>query len=368
MDVVTHRDLDQAAATLHRDRLPRGKMVSMTSTAHDRAVQAARTLVNYTRRSGRWVTPTGEGWQPALAIEALLDVHILTGDPFYLTFVRRSFARYRGRRSRFYDDDGWYLNAWLRAHRVTGEVTYLDEATALFQSFSEAWDDTCRGGVWWTHERTYKNAITNELFLLAAARLHQAAPEHGYLEWARRAWTWFSESGMINHDNLVNDGLDGNCVNNGQPVWTYNQGVILSGLVELSRATGDDRYLAPAHRIAGAAVRGLVGRAGILTERGEPDRCDGNQMVFKGVFTQGLARLYEADPDSGADYWSFLATNVDRLWHTGRDRLGRFGLTWSGRSDRYNAATHISGCLLIGSVALLVSNTSPGGREYGAGT
>jgi predicted alpha-1,6-mannanase (GH76 family) len=329
----------------------------MASSAVDRCAEATTILLRYTRRSGRWVTPTGEGWQPALAIEALLDAHLVSGEPSYLTFVERSFARYRYRRSRFYDDDGWYLNAWLRAYRVTGERAYLDEAVSLFSRLTGAWDETCRGGVWWTQDRTYKNAITNELFVLSAARLHQVIPNSGYLDWAVRAWQWFSASSMINNGQLVNDGLDGNCANNGQTTWTYNQGVILSALVELHRATGDNRYLEPAHRIAAAAIRTLVNRVGILTEPGEPDRCDGNQLVFKGIFTQGLARLYDSGRLAGAEYGSFLTTNADRLWHTGRDRLGRFGLTWSSRSDRYNAATHISGCLLIGSVALLAAPT-----------
>src|SRR5258705_3762940 len=133
---------------------------------------ADRLLVFFNQRTGRWAGPAGEAWQPALAVEAILNVYARTSVPSYLTVVRRSFARYRGRRSRFFDDDGWYLNAWLRAYEVTGEQRYLDEASSLFTRMTQAWDDRCGGGLWWHEDRNYKNAITNELFLLSATRLH----------------------------------------------------------------------------------------------------------------------------------------------------------------------------------------------------
>ena len=38
---------------------------------------------------------------------------------------------------------------------------------------------------------------------------------------------------MINSANMVNDGLTSGCVNNGQPAWSYNQGVILDALAQV---------------------------------------------------------------------------------------------------------------------------------------
>jgi hypothetical protein len=56
-------------------------------------------------------------------------------------------------------------------------------------------------------------AITNELFLCIAARLHLRCGR--YDGDARRAWEWFARSGLVNERNLVNDGLRADCRNNG---------------------------------------------------------------------------------------------------------------------------------------------------------
>jgi rhamnogalacturonyl hydrolase YesR len=61
-------------------------------------------------------------------------------------------------------------------------------------------------------------------------------------------------SGMINRQNLVNDGLDQKCRNNGKTVWSYNQGVLIGGLVELYHSTKDKRLLHQAEAIASATI------------------------------------------------------------------------------------------------------------------
>jgi predicted alpha-1,6-mannanase (GH76 family) len=316
-----------------------------------------RLLAFFKRYSGRWKTPTGEAWQPALAIDAVVNTYERTRDITYLKVIEKSFARYRGRRSHYYDDDGWYLNAWLRAYDVTGDRKYLDEAQALFAGMTQAWDDVCGGGLWWNKDRGYKNAITNELFLLAAARLHRRAGngtgDGSYHDWALREWNWFNASGMINSSHLVNDGLDGSCANNGRTTWSYNQGVILGGLVELWRITGDGGYLVRARQIADAAIDTLVDADSILKDPGEPERCSGDALIFKGIFVQGLARLYNADRASRPAYWAFLNANADSVWNASRGWRNGIGSAWAGPAGRPNAATQASASLLLGGIALL---------------
>lgn len=59
------------------------------------------------------------------------------------------------------------------------------------------WDNTCGGGVWWSDERGYKNAITNTLYLQLNAALYNRLSYIGdpaaqvYLQRAIKEWRWF---------------------------------------------------------------------------------------------------------------------------------------------------------------------------------
>ena len=129
------------------------------------------------------------------------------------------------------------------------------------------------------------NAIANELFLDVAAHLaNRAGPKSNYyLNWAKKEWNWFKHSGMIDSKHLINDGLDNvTCQNNGGTVWSYNQGVILGGLTELSRATHDNSYIHTAKQIADAAIKNLTDSNGILHDVCEPDcGADGSVSITR---------------------------------------------------------------------------------------
>jgi predicted alpha-1,6-mannanase (GH76 family) len=269
---------------------------------------------------------------------------------------------------------GWYANTWLRAYDVTGDVKYLNEAKAIFSDMTKVWDATCGGGIWWTSDRDYKNAITNELFLLAAARLARRTPagtmegDFSYKDWALKEADWFvNKSGMINGKNLVNDGLtkDGNCKNNGQAEWSYNQGVILGGLTEMWRLTGDRGYLASAEKIADAVLKNMVHPNGALRDVCDQwgGGCTGDAVIFKAMFAQGLARLYNADRANKPQYGAFLVASANSLWDKSRTPENGFGINWNGPAvDTYAADEDVakakqsaagSGALLLSEVALL---------------
>lgn len=189
----------------------------------------------------------------------------------------------------YYDDEGWWALAWIRAYDVTGTPAYLSMAESIFADMEGGASAECGGGIWWSKEKTYKNAIANELYLSVAASLaNRASSSNRYLAIAEDQWNWFQNSSMINSDNLINDGLNidsnGTCVNNGGETWTYNQGVILGGLAELYKANGNASLLGQAGIIAEAAIDALsVGE--ILRESCEVDGegCDGDKTQFKGA-------------------------------------------------------------------------------------
>jgi predicted alpha-1,6-mannanase (GH76 family) len=250
----------------------------------------------------------------------------------------------------YYDDEGWWALALIRSWDVTHQQAYLDMAERIFADMRNGTDNTCGGGVWWSKERAYKNAIANELYLSVAASLANriTGKKAQYTQLAKDSWTWFRASGMINKDNLVNDGLrinaDGSCVNNGQNTWSYNQGVVLGGLVELAKATGDASYLDQAVVIAKAAITLLSDGNGIIHEvdKCEPN-CGNDGSQFKGIFVRNLGYLHQAAPQEA--FRTAIVKNADSIWAHDRNEKNQLGIKWTGPPDLGegpNASSHSS--------------------------
>jgi len=320
----------------------------------------------YFRWTGQWRT-TG-WWNAANALTAIVRYTQCTEDSSYSWVIERTFraARRCHRRfiNKFYDDTGWWGLAWLDAYELTGAEQYADAARVIFDQMTSGWDSTCGGGLWWNTDRRYKNAITNELFLSLAARLHRHEAGDGsrFLDWALREWDWFAASGMIGPSGLVNDGLTADCRNNGKPTYTYNQGVLLGGLSALYEITGQREYLRAGQNIADAAIRDLTSPAtspvpGILVEPGEErmaaarSRGDGSQ--FKGIFIRNL-RDFARYSDRPA-YRDFIIRNADCIWANSRNSGNQFGLRWTGPFDTADASRQTSAVdALIAAAALAV--------------
>jgi hypothetical protein len=126
----------------------------------------------------------------------------------------------------FYDDDLWWALAWIGAYDVTQNIQYLQLAEGIFGEVTKAWPTRCgNGGIFWSWKKDYMNAIANELFLSTAAHLaNRAENRDTYVEWAELTLKWFLNSGMINEQGTINDGLTESCENNGYATWSYNQG------------------------------------------------------------------------------------------------------------------------------------------------
>ncbi len=322
-------------------------------------------------------------------------------------FFRVSRGAYPGFINAFYDDEGWWALAWLDAYDLTGEDQYLTAAHEIFLDMAGGWDDYWGGGIYWgkcdgrpdragaaavPHGWTvgYKNAIANELFVTVAAGLALRHRDRGpasrgpastgpgqpdYLDWARRGWTWFSSAppagvAMINAASLVNDSPNQHGVNdNSQSVWSYNQGVILSGLRDLTELTGDQTYLGWAEKIADAFIKnpwrphagadGKLARPtesgvidGILHEHNDcgpggcaPARLPGvDTVMFKGIFVRHLARLYQKTRKPA--YQQFITTNArSALAHMSEEHL--FGSNWAAPAEPVDFVRQAAGLDLI---------------------
>jgi predicted alpha-1,6-mannanase (GH76 family) len=324
-------------------------------TAVARARVAADVLMSSYEPVKAWFPSSW--WNSAVALQTIGDYMQRTGDRRYLSQLDNTFEKDKGVfpagylsgdpllgnfTSRAIDDSEWWGLTWIQAYDLTKNRKYLDMAVTIAEYVEGYWDNTCGGGVWWDGERTYKNAVTNGLWIRLTAELHNRLPgDSRWLGRAQAGWNWLTGSGMINSSGLVNDGLNtSTCQNNGGTVWSYNQGLAIGAGLELWRATHEPELLTTVRRLAAAAIGsgGLVSD-GVLTEYCDaPDRqCDDNGKQFKGIFLRYWMDL--ADTTHDARYAAFVQQQATSVWDNDRDASGRLGERWSGltNADHPNA-------------------------------
>jgi hypothetical protein len=197
----------------------------------------------------------------------------------------------------------------------------------------------------------YKNAITNQLYIAASISMYlyfpgddngfpfsQSSSNDGdkdrdqhplppvephdakYLHAAQVAYDWLMASEMTNVQGLFVDGFHirgwrpgrhgsngtGKCDVRNEMVYTYNQGVILTGQRGLWRATGNTTYLDAGHALIANVIKATgwqddgthfpgwcgLGRSGVLEENCDAKgSCSQNGQTFKGIFFHHLAEF-----------------------------------------------------------------------------
>jgi predicted alpha-1,6-mannanase (GH76 family) len=235
----------------------------------------------------------------------------------------------------FYDDDLWWALAWINAYDITSRSAYLQLAKGIFDVIAQGWGTNCgNGGIYWNDEKQYVNAIANELFFSTAAHLARRADDGMYYAaWAKKSLDWLLASGMQNEQGTINDGLNATtCANNNGTVWSYNQGVILGGLVQLNKAAPNDTYISLASSIASAALTNLSDSNGVIHDVcDEAGTCGADGTQFKGILMRNLGELWKATKDD--DFEEAIKTNAHSIWKNDREYADEgmvFGNRWAG--------------------------------------
>jgi predicted alpha-1,6-mannanase (GH76 family) len=332
----------------------------MSEYRHYATVCIDRLLQWYNPEIGLW--ENAGWWNNANILEAVIDYASLTRTDQYDHTITTTFEKgkvpsqknnwKKNFDGKYYDDRLWWALTWIKAYDLTRKKDYLLMAKEIFVDTSYACDTDCGGGVWWsrTHDQwhqdiSYKNAITNELFLTTAARLSLRIGNSEYLyKWAIPAWKWLQTSGLLSTQGLVHDRLNYDCTLGDTTTWTYNQGVILGGLSDLYRSTRDVVYLQKAQTIAHAALVFLIDEQGILKEPVERDVNDTDAPQFKGIFIRNLTYLaqtltlaYGLTSAVAEPYKQFIRRNVTAMWEN-RTPQNEFGYHWNKLCDKADAA------------------------------
>ena len=116
--------------------------------------------------------------------------------------------------------------------------------------------------------------------------------------------------------------------------------MILAALADLTKLTGDDRYINLASKIAQAAIKNMSTPEGIL--KGHPKQEDGADGVqFKGIFMRHLAYLYKQTKDKTiAEY---LLKNAESIQNSAiKSGTYQIGSQWEGPFDSADAGRQSS--------------------------
>ena len=150
----------------------------------------------------------------------LIDYFHLTGDDRYFPNLVAFYHKQPICSLIFqkYDDKLWVVLTYLRGatyaaiHDKKWVKPFLCRAKFFYYLARRGWDNkTCGGGMYWGPCSNYKNAVTTELWISASMGMYEAFGKENMLEAAIRGWVWFKNSGMLNAEGLVNDGLDETC-------------------------------------------------------------------------------------------------------------------------------------------------------------
>jgi hypothetical protein len=333
-------------------------------------------------------------------------------------------------RMQAFDDMLWVVLGWISnvrfiqlhsdahypaggAHRWYGQQfidAFSHRARVFYDLAKEGWDEReCGGGMNWNPRlETYKNAITNELFIAASVGMYLYFPgdsntspfdlhdqrardgneskddkqdlpvvkphDKRYLEAAVDGYQWLKDSNMTNSQGLYVDGFhvtrrpgrSPQCDVRNEMVYTYNQGVILSGLRSLWESTDDTQYLEDGHELVRNVIKATgfekedtswhgLGRGGVLEELCDSrGTCSQDGQGFKGIFFHHLTLFceplplvpmvpgvsYSASPDLAAvhrnsckEYTRWVGGNAAAAMRT-RDARGRFGGFWGNQDTK----------------------------------
>lgn len=291
-------------------------------------------------------------------------------------------------------------------HGASWTPQFAHRSRVFWHLAERGWGDKlCHGGMVWNPRlEPYKNAITNELWISASIAMYQYFPGDSFMSpWsvedddgfpssdpahlaaAAEGYRWLKNVNMTNSKGLFVDGYHINfskpgnreCDLRDEMVYSYNQGVVLTGQRGLWAVSGSPSYLEEGHELVQAVIKATgwnlkknapledltgippgrlpawhgLGRGGIMEEQCDASgTCSQDGQTFKGIFFHHLAtfceefeppqvapgytidmaayeRVTEAHLEACTSYLGWVRHNALAALET-KDDDGRFGMWW----------------------------------------
>lgn len=317
--------------------------------------------------NGYYVVDTNRGvpgrhdfWRVCEQIEAAEDAYERTGNPVYRTMVGQllnglnnvvsgttDFASW----NKYNDDVMWAVIALVRGYEITGNHSFLDQAMWQFNAvWSRAWDNQLGGGLWWTTDKTSKNACVNGPAAIAAMLLARNTVNTGYRTQADQIYNWLRATLVNTSTGQVADHIDAN----GTKVWwefTYNQGTYAGAAALLYQNTGSNAYRTDASLAVNWARSHLTGQHvnDILNDEYDAGGGNGDTCGFKGIFVRWAAKYANVANDGPIKSW--LTTNANAAWANRNSSGVMWGQWWRRTPDGYVTSWESSGGVAVTQVA-----------------
>jgi predicted alpha-1,6-mannanase (GH76 family) len=252
-------------------------------------------------------------WEQAEEIEMIEDAYARTGSAESRRMITASIAGFTDHfgadwtHNKFNDDIIWMTIACARGYLATTNQVFLDLAQKHFRAVCDrGWDTRLGGGIWWTTDRTCKNACINGPAALAAGLLFQITGDKAYLAGGKMIYAWERRTLFNPATGAVRDNIRANG-HIGGPVFTYNQGTFIGAADLLWKLTGDTNYFNDALRAVDYTKNDLC-PDGIL-----PGYGSGDAAGFNGIFIRWLGR-FATDNQLWPKYYDWMARNANAAW------------------------------------------------------
>ncbi|GAA2244874.1 glycoside hydrolase family 76 protein [Rarobacter faecitabidus] len=329
-----------------------------TWNAGNRVDAAATAMMMYYNQSIKlfqtsYDSSFGPTWGGAISTSALIRAAKATNLPSYRYVISRTFDEYKnktygsgysGFNNQYSDDTGWWAMVWIDAYDLTGDSRYLDAAKSGAAHMKTFATSTCGGGITWQKNSPGKVTISNTLYIQVNAALANrvgGSAANAYRAEAENTWNWLRQTALARSDNRYWDTLNVNTcqASTSTPPFTYHNGTVVSGLVELSRyyrnqgnITVADSFLNDAKVKANAITQvggDFTDSNGFMKDPAEGwDNCTQSGAYFKAAAVRGLD---EVDRQiSARPYRPYLQANANKAYTSGaRNKLDQYSLKWT---------------------------------------